>query len=467
MDAPADTAEALFAAASRQHEAARFSEAGVTLRRLLAIEPSHAGGLNLLGITLGQQGDLAAGCKLVEQALAAAPDHPIYLRNLCELRRQNDDPAGALAAGRRAIAVAPHDLIAHLNLAMAEQDALELDAAEANARFVLAAEPDHGSAHFLLAQLALLRGDYAQGWREYAWRWKIPGAEQPRPPIPVPEWGGAPVEGRLLLIADQGFGDIMQFARYMPWARARCQSLAVCCPAELVTLLQRIVPDATVRNDYAHAANAAAQAPFSSLPGLAGATDSFPSPEFYLSADPERMRRWSARLDQLAPGPNRRIGLAWAGRREHRGDRQRSMPLAAFAPLLALPGFTFISVQKGEAVVQVGACFGPAPLVNLGPEIEDFDDTAAILEQLDALVTVDTSVAHLAGALGRPTHVILPSRPDWRWLLGRADTPWYKSLRLWRDPAPGNRAATVAAIAEELSSYAPSVAGRSDLGSSS
>jgi hypothetical protein len=334
---------------------------------------------------------------------------------------------------------------------MAEQDALELDAADANTRTVLATEPSNGSAHFLLAQLALLRGDFAEGWREYAWRWRIPGAEQPKPPGDVPEWDGAVLDGTLMLMGDQGFGDMIQFARFIPWAEQRCATLAICAPRDLRGLLQRLAPGAIFVADPAQVERIAAHAAFSSLPGLAGAAlGSIPAAEGYLTTDPERVRRWSARLDQLAPGPNRRIGLVWAGRREHRADRQRSMALASFAPLFGVSGITFVSVQKGEAVGQVAGYFGPAPLVNLGPELEDFDATAAVLACLDGLVTVDTSVAHLAGALGLRADVLLPFRPDWRWLLGRTDTPWYRGIRLWRDPAPQSRGETVMRLREAI-----------------
>jgi hypothetical protein len=451
MDQTVETPEALFAEASRLHAANRLDAAKPVLRRLWAATPAHAAGLNLLGITLGQQGDLAGGCALVEQALEAGGDHPVYLRNLCELRRQADDAAGAVQAGRRAVAMAPQDTIARLNLAMAEQDALELDAAGANAATVLATEPDNASAHFLRAQLALLQGAFAEGWREYAWRWRIPGASQPRAPGEVPDWDGAAVDGDLLLIGDQGFGDMIQFARYLPWAQSRCTSLTFCCPRDLRGLFQRLVPEARCHADLAQAGAVAAQANFSSLPGLAGATaETLPGADGYLRADAGRVGRWAARLDQLAPGPNRRIGLVWAGSREHRADRQRSMRLALCEALLNLPGSTFVCLQKGDPVGQIAACFGPAPLVNLGPELEDFDDTAAVLMALDRVVTVDTSVAHLAGALGRSVDVLLPYRPDWRWLLERADTPWYASMQLWRDRRPGDRAATIERVAAAL-----------------
>lgn len=444
------TPDDLFALASQLHAQGRLEETKTVLQRLLAAAPDHATALNLMGIACGQQGDLPTGCGYVERAIAIAGDQPIFLRNLCELRRQNDDAFNAVTAGRRAVAVAPDDLIARLNLAMAEQDALDLDAALDNALSVAAIEPENGSAHFLIAQVALMRGDLPLGWKEYAWRWKIPGADRPRPAAEVPDWSGAPIEGTLLLIADQGFGDILQFARYLPWARSRCGTLIIGCPRDVRGLIQRLMPDTKVVSDVSGLETADAFEVFSSLPGLAGATLETILPGGYLATDPARVARWRHRLDQVAPPPNRRIAIAWAGRREHRADRMRSMPLGSFAPLFELPRTTYVSVQKGEPVGQVGGYFGPAPLVNLGPEIEDFDDTAAVLSLVETLVCVDTSVAHLAAAMGRPVWLLSRINGCWRWLTGRDDSPWYPSLRVYRQTTPCDWAPVVARLCRDL-----------------
>jgi hypothetical protein len=166
-----------------------------------------------------------------------------------------------------------------------------------------------------------------------------------------------------------------------------------------------------------------------------------------LRADPQRADLWRARLDRLAPAGYRRVGLVWAGRPKHNNDRNRSASLAAFAPLGALRGIALVSLQKGPATAQAGSYFGRAPLINIGAEIADYDDTMAILDCLDVLVTVDTSVGHLAGAMDRPAWIMLARTPDWRWLLGRADSPWYKSVRLFRQSTPLRWQEPVAEIA--------------------
>jgi hypothetical protein len=181
----------------------------------------------------------------------------------------------------------------------------------------------------------------------------------------------------------------------------------------------------------------AAYCPLSGLPRLAQTTlETIPAPIPYLRADPQKTAGWADRLSGLAPAGYRRVGIAWAGRPTHVNDRNRSAALAAFTPLAELAHVALVSLQKGPAQAQIGAYWGRAPLINLGPEIADFTDTMAVLEALDLVVTVDTAVAHLAGAMGRPVWLMLPFAPDWRWPLNRADSPWYPSARLFRQPAP-------------------------------
>ncbi len=171
---------------------------------------------------------------------------------------------------------------------------------------------------------------------------------------------------------------------------------------------------------------------------LAGTrVDNVPAPVPYLHAEPARAACWAARLDRLVPAGLRRIGLAWAGRATHNNDHRRSATLTALRPLFETEGVAFVSLQKGDRQAEIGRYFGTAPLINLGPELETWDDTAAVLAGLDAVVTVDTAIAHLAGALGRPVHVLLPRAAEWRWLLGREDSPWYPTMRLHRQSTAG------------------------------
>ena len=191
--------------------------------------------------------------------------------------------------------------------------------------------------------------------------------------------------------------------------------------------------------------------PLSGLPRLAGTrVDTIPAPVPYLQVNPTRAARWKTRLDDLVPPDLRRIGLAWAGRPSHNNDHRRSTSLEALRPLFAMKDVVFVSLQKGERQAEIARYHGAAPLLNLGPELASWDDTAAVLATLDAVVTVDTGVAHLGGALGRSVHLLLPHVPDWRWLLGRDDTPWYPTMRLHRQPAAGDWEAIAESVLRHL-----------------
>jgi hypothetical protein len=259
------------------------------------------------------------------------------------------------------------------------------------------------------------------------------------PPTTQPRWDGTPFDdGTLMLIADQGFGDVIQFSRYIPWAAERCPNIAIATATEMMPLLRQVYPAARLFNDWRAAPPFRAFRALSGLPALHGTRPDFVLGDRpYLRADPARAAVWKERLDGLTPTGRRRIGIVWAGRPTHNNDRWRSAKLADFAPLAALPGVALISLQKGPAAAQAGAYFGAAPLVNIGAEVVDYEDTMAILASLDLLVTVDTSVCHVAGAMGCKTFVLLARAPDWRWLLERTDTPWYPSLTLVRQNTTG------------------------------
>jgi hypothetical protein len=311
---------------------------------------------------------------------------------------------------------------------------LELDAALDCAKRALALDPSHPGAHFIRAESLLMRGELAEGWEEYEWRFRIGSAAPLMPKSDKPQWDGSDLGGqRLLLVADQGFGDVIQFSRYIPWAEQRCSNIAVACSAELAPLLRQIAPRALLFQRWEDCPDYAAYEALSGLPRQAATrVESIPAPIPYLHADPARVAAWKERLDGLVPHGFRRIGVIWAGRPTHNNDRNRSAKLSDFAPLGSVPGVALLALQKGPTTEQSGGWYGRAPLINLGAEIQDYDDTMAILQNIELLVTVDTSVAHLAGAMGRPVWIMIARAPDWRWLLDREDTPWYPTVRLFR-----------------------------------
>jgi hypothetical protein len=223
------------------------------------------------------------------------------------------------------------------------------------------------------------------------------------------------------------------------------------CSAEVAPLLRQLHPDLKIFQRWELAPHYAAFSPLSGLPRLHGTRiDNVPAPIPYLRSDPARRASWAERLGQVVPRGYRRVGIVWAGRPTHNNDRNRSATLAAFAPIAALRGIVLISLQKGPAAAQAGGYFGRAPLVNIGAEIHDYDDTMAILDNLDLLVTVDTSVGHLAGAMGRPVWIMIARAPDWRWLLGRTDSPWYPAVRLFRQSEHRKWDTVAAEVAQAL-----------------
>jgi tetratricopeptide (TPR) repeat protein len=442
----------VFTMAAEYERAERWAEADRLLRHILAVAPNQPDCLHLAGIVSFRLGRHAEALARMEQAIARGVDTALYLRNICEVYRTLGRLDDALAAGRRAAILAPNDPLCLHNLAVIHYERLELTDSIACAERALAMNATLAGAHFARAEALLLRGDWAEGWEAYEWRFRIPNAAPLLPPTDRPQWDGAAfADDRLLLIADQGFGDIIQFGRYIAWAAARCPDLVIACPPEVVSIIRQLHPGARIALRWEDALPFRAYAALSGLPRLHGTRpDNVPAPVPYLRADPARVAAWRQRLDGLAPAGFRRVGIVWAGRPTHNNDRRRSTTLAAFAPVAAVPRLALVSLQKGPSAEQAGRYFGRAPLVNIGAEIGDYDDTMALLSSLDMVITVDTSVGHLSAALGRPTWILLAHAPDWRWLRDREDTPWYPTVRLFRQETAGDWPAVMRRVAAAL-----------------
>ncbi len=441
--------------------AGRLDEAEGLLRRTLEVAPQQPDALHLMGLVAFRKGRVAEAASLVEQAVQHGVDTPLYWRNLCTMYERLGRYEDAVAAGERAVALDPADAGAYHNLTVAHYRRLNLPASIGCARHALALDPNLPGAHFALAEALLLQGDWAQGWEEYEWRFRTAGAPQPVPNPTAPQWDGAALpSGTLLRVADQGYGDALQFCRYVPWAVQRCAHAVLACSPELESLFRPAFPNCRIVTRWEDAPPHAAWIPLSGLPRLHGThPGNVPAAPAYLHADPARAAEWRARLDTLLPRGFRRVGIAWAGRPSHNNDTNRSTALATLAPLGDVPGTALIGLQKGTPLEQIGRYYRAAPLLNLGPDLTDFADTAALLAGLDLVITVDTAVAHLAAALGKPVWLLLPYAPDWRWLLGRADTPWYPAMRLFRQSAPQDWAGVVADAVQALAAEPASAPG--------
>lgn len=438
-------------------EASRFDAAERLLGHVRAAMPRHSEALHLLGFIAFRRNRFEAAAALMEQGIATGGATARQLSSLAEVYRVLGRLDEGLAIVRRAAALGPTDPVCHFNESMLEYERMDIGACIRAARRALQLKPDMPEAHMRLAQALLIQGDFAEGWAEYEWRYQIAGAQPLMPPALAalpdrPQWDGAPLNDRtLLLIADQGYGDVFMFMRYIPWAARRCGDIIIACSIEVQPILQRTFPSIRMFTRWDELPPYAAFCAFSGLPRLHGTRlDSIPGGVPYLQPDPARLAHWRARLDQLVPHGLRRVAIAWAGRPTHNNDRNRTVDLPVFAPLGEVPGIALLSLQKGPAASQIAGWAGPAPLINLDPELETFEDTAAVVGNIDLQVTVDTAVVHLAGAMGRPAWVMIPRAPDWRWLIDRADTPWYPDMRLFRPTQARDWAPVVRTIAEEL-----------------
>jgi tetratricopeptide (TPR) repeat protein len=443
--------------ATEHEQANRLDAAENVLRHVIGEAGDHPPALHLMGIVAFKQDRIAEAALLMERSIAASPLEALYYRNICEVYRVLGRLDEALVAGNRAASLAPDDVHCHNNLGVLHYHRLELDEAIACGERAIALNADFAGAHFGIAEASLLRGDFGRGWEEYEWRLKLANAPPLLPPTDKPQWDGTPIQdGTLLLIADQGYGDVIQFARFIPWATARCVKLAIACSSELHPVIEQQTGAGVVFDHWERVPEFRAFCPLSGLPRLIGTRlETIAADIPYAQADPAKVALWGERLAGLLPHGYRRIGIVWAGRPTHHNDRNRSTMLSTFAPLTEIPGLALVSLQKGPTQAQIGTYWGRAPLINLGPELRDFGDTMAVLECLERVVIVDTSVGHLAGAMGKEAWVMLPFAPDWRWLLDRDDTPWYPTLRLFRQGKDRSWPAVMERIVRELSTAPP------------
>lgn len=415
------------------------------LEKLLASDPRDAGSLFLLAGLLAEMGDTPEAIGYLRRALAIQPRFPEALNSLAVLLRAGGDLVEAEACFQRAIAQRPDYAAPWNNLANLHVELSRLEEAERCYSKAIQHLPDYGEAHTNRALLWLLQGEFEKGWDEYEWRWRQPG-KSPRT-LPRPEWDGGSLQGKTILLhAEQGAGDTIQFIRYARVLQDRGASVILHCQESLRSLMSGMPELAAVIAGRTVAPEFDVHAPLMSLPRLMGTTPtSIPAevPYLYPVKDvsiPEPL--CTPRLD----GNRLRAGLVWAGNPEHLNDRNRSCPPELLDGLLQNSRVQFFSLQVGD-----GAASLPShAIVDLAPYLTDYATTATCLGQLDLLITVDTSVAHLAGALGRPVWVLLPACNDWRWLKQGEDSLWYPSMRLFRQSALGDWKTVLEKVGEEL-----------------
>ena len=442
-----DYAEAEYNLGNVLKEQGKLDEAVACCRRAVELRPDHAPAHNNLGVALSEQSNSEEAVACFRRALELAPDYLDAQNNLGVAWKNLGKLDEAVACYRRALELRPDYAQARYNLANAFSDQGKRDEAIACCRGTLEQQPDFAEAHVQRSLLALLTGDFPLGWAEYPWRWKT--RQCPPRDFPQPAWDGQPLEGKTILLhAEQGLGDAIQFVRYAPLVKQRGAAVIVECPGPLMSLLASCqgVDRLVGRGDRLPAFDV--HASLLSLPGIFHTSlEDMPAAIPYLFADPGAVERWRRELGGAA---GLKIGMAWRGNPVHTNDRARSLPLSCFESLAGLPGAHFFSLQKGAGVEELARMAGRLPVTELGSRLENFMDTAAVMKNLDLVITCDTAAAHLAGALGVPVWVALPFTPDWRWLLDRSDSPWYPTMRLLRQKQPGDWAGVFEEIKARL-----------------
>jgi tetratricopeptide (TPR) repeat protein len=485
-----DDAQALFNRGVALHELKRFDVALESYDRALAVRPDHVEALSNRGDVLRELGRPKDALASYDQALVARPDYAEALSNrgnvLKAMRRFDDalasydaalhlhpdDPAvlsncavtlqaldrldEALASCDRALAIRADSVEALNNRASVLQELGRFDEALAAYDRAVAIAPEYVEAQMNRAMLLLLTGDFARGWPAYEWRRKLPSWIERG--FAAGEWSGEAIAGkRLLLHAEQGFGDTVQFARYAALAAERGAEVVLEIQPSLAPLLDGLFGASVVaagRDQLPSFFDL--HCPLLSLPHLlATSPESIPDGVPYIVAPADRIAAWASRL----PKDGLRVGLAWSGHPDNVRDHERSIPFARLAPLIGVPGTRFVSLQKDIRAADVDDVRRCGDIIDLCAELRDFADTAAVIAQLDLVITVDTAVAHLAGAMGKPLWLLLPRVPDFRWLLGRATSPWYPTARLFRKGQVDTWDAVIARMAAELGARVASTSG--------
>lgn len=484
-----DNVQYLFAEGVILQGVGRVAEAEERYHQAIGLNPDLPDGHNNLGVLMRDQGRKAEALAAYQRAVELSPDSPMFLENLGIAFDDLGQRTEAEACFRAALALNPEAVDAHHNLGkslhaqgrreeagLVLQEALrrrqddtgimndmgvllhEMDRvadAEMVLRTALALKPEDADLHYNLGLILLMTGQYQEGWAEYHWRWKTAGYRIRWRNFPRPEWDGSPLSGRALLIhAEQGLGDTLQFCRLAPLAAARLAPdarLILEVHKPLVSLIRGQWPEIEVVGHGDPLPPFDAFLPLLSLGGVLDQNDQTIDGSPYLRPDSDRVAAWAERL---APLKGLKVGLVWAGGHLPAVDRKRSVTLAALAPLATVPGVSFVSLQKDAPAAQAKSPPDGMVLLDLCDDLTDFVETAAVVANLDLVISVDTAVAHLAGAIGTPVWLLNRFDRCWRWEREREDTPWYVGLRQFRQPTHGDWDSVITAITSALAERA-------------
>jgi Tfp pilus assembly protein PilF len=428
----------------------RVDEALASFDAAIAREPENLAALINHGNACVRNDRFKDALDSFDKAQTIRPDRPSALIGrgiaLAEMGRFEE----AIACHDQALRIEPHVVAAHVNRGNAMLKVNRVEDALDNYNNALAIEPENAEANFNAAVTRLCLGDYKVGWEQYEYRWQKKQLKSDRREFPRPMWRGEKdIQGKTIFLhSEQGFGDSLQFVRYAPMVAALGARVSLAVPPALRELLGSVAGVAQVLTDGDATPDFDLHCPLLSLPLAFGTElETVPAEVPYLWPSRERLEIWSPRLPSETG--RLRVGLCWAGNPGHVNDRNRSLPLAHLADVLSLPNIDFVSIQR-EVKDEGAEILRSHGVLQLGGQFTSFSDTAAVVALLDLVVAVDTSVAHLAGAMGKGTALLLPFSPDWRWLLDRTDSPWYPSMRIFRQTESGDWSGPVARLRDEL-----------------
>jgi tetratricopeptide (TPR) repeat protein len=448
-----DFAEALSNRGVTLQDLERFEDALVSYDKALAIKPDFAEALNGRGITLQGLKRFEDALVSYDKALAIKPDFAWALYNrgntLRELKRLED----ALASYDKALAIKPDYAEALNNRGIILQDLKRFDEAMASYDQAIALKPNNAGGLLNRGLCKLLLGHYQEGWQDYEWRWGTRSFLDKRPKINAATWEGEDLAGRRLIVfSEQGLGDTIQFARFLPQLLQRKANVTFLTQAKLVRVLRPLIGDIDVVSATDDQDAFDFQCALMGLPlRFNTELDTIPAKTPYLSAEPDRAARWKERIGALGF----KIGIGWQGNPNGQ-DNHKDIPLEEFIPLTRIPQVRLISLQYKDGVDQLARLPADVKIETLGDDFDSgpdaFIDTAAVMANLDLIISSCTSIPHLAGALGRPTWIVLKHVPDWRWLLDREDSPWYPTMRLFRQPERDDWTSVFSKMERELRS---------------
>jgi len=428
----------------------RHEKAILAFEKAIKLKPDYAEAYYNLALALKEQQKFENAVKNFKQAIQLVPDDAYAYYNLGNTYEALGRYEAAVKNYQLAIKKNRNFADVHNNLAVVLRELGRHDEAISHCREAIRVQPDCAEAHWNMSLELLLNGQFEEGWKRHEWRFRRGKRSTIYPyDFGIPLWDGSRFTGKRLFVhSEQGFGDTLQFLRYLPMVKRLGGTVIFETFGPLLEILNSFpgideLVEISPNRSYAESCNY--YVPIMSLPMLF-ATDisTIPSNIPYIFADPVKIEQWKNRINRKGF----RIGIVWAGKSGHGNDKNRSCALKDFTTLAGIPGVAMYGLQKGD-VVRQAETLGER-IINFDHELKDFSETAAAIENLDLIISVDTVVAHLAGAMGKPVWILLPYAPDWRWLLEREDSPWYPTMRLFRQPVRGDWGAVFDRIKDEL-----------------